>query len=105
MIRFGLLSTAIDLIVWAIGARPATELAVNAGVAADLHGPCKVTRRMETNLSDIYAAGDCADTWHRVLDPTPGCCLARRRTNRAVLLARTPYRWDVEFAGGRGRKL
>jgi len=30
-------------------------------------GAIRVNRRMEANQADIYAAGDCAETWHHLL--------------------------------------
>lgn len=56
----------VDLVLVVIGARPETTLGVDAGVETGLKGAFKVSRRMETNLPDIYAAGDCVETWHRV---------------------------------------
>ena len=55
-----------DMILVAVGAWPETKLALAAGVAPGFKGALKVTRRMETNLPNIYAAGDCVETWHRI---------------------------------------
>lgn len=55
-----------DLVLAVIGARPETALGAAAGVQTGLAGAFKVSRRMETNLPDIYAAGDCVETWQRV---------------------------------------
>lgn len=55
-----------DMILVAVGARPETELARAAGVETGFRGALKVNRRMETNVQDVYAAGDCVETWHRV---------------------------------------
>jgi NADPH-dependent 2,4-dienoyl-CoA reductase/sulfur reductase-like enzyme len=41
-------------------------LGAAAGVETGIAGAFKVTRRMETNLPAVYAAGDCVETWHRV---------------------------------------
>jgi len=49
-----------------LDARPETTLGAAAGVAIGRSGAFKVSRRMETNLPDVYAAGDCVETWHRV---------------------------------------
>jgi NADPH-dependent 2,4-dienoyl-CoA reductase/sulfur reductase-like enzyme len=57
-----------DLVLLATGVRPATALAQTAGVALGPHGAIQVTRRMETNLPDVFAAGDCVETWHLVLE-------------------------------------
>ena len=56
-----------DLVLVAVGAVPATDLAQTAGVALGRNGAIQVTQRMETNVPQIYAAGDCVETWHRLL--------------------------------------
>jgi NADPH-dependent 2,4-dienoyl-CoA reductase/sulfur reductase-like enzyme len=56
-----------DLVLMATGAEPATELAVTAGIALGRNGAIQVSRRMETSVPDIFAAGDCVETWHRLL--------------------------------------
>jgi len=60
-------TTRANLVVWATGVTPASEIAAAAGIDVGTQQACKVSRRMETNLADIYAAGDCVETWHRVL--------------------------------------
>jgi SAM-dependent methyltransferase len=60
-------ASTVNLIVWATGVSPASDVAHSAGIDTGIRGACKVTRRMETNLPDVYAAGDCVETWHRVL--------------------------------------
>ena len=59
-------SSAADMILVATGARPETEIALAAGVVPGVRGALKVNRRMETNVPDIFAAGDCVETWHRI---------------------------------------
>lgn len=51
-----------DLVVVATGVRANTELAKNAGVELGEKRGIKTNMRMETNIKDIYAAGDCAET-------------------------------------------
>ncbi len=60
-------SCTSDLILVAAGAKPATEVAAAAGIDLDGHGAIKVNNAMETNVADIYAAGDCVATWHQLL--------------------------------------
>jgi NADPH-dependent 2,4-dienoyl-CoA reductase/sulfur reductase-like enzyme len=55
-----------DLIVLAAGLKPNAELAQEAGVDIGRTGAIGVTDRMETNLSGVYAAGDCAEATHVV---------------------------------------
>src|SRR5262249_25432425 len=57
-----------DLVLVSIGVQPDTALAQTAGVQLGEHGAIAVTRQMETNVEQIYAAGDCVETWHRLLE-------------------------------------
>lgn len=50
------------------GVRPDTELAASAGLALGARGAVVVDRSMRTNAEDVYAAGDCVHTYHRLLD-------------------------------------
>jgi NADPH-dependent 2,4-dienoyl-CoA reductase/sulfur reductase-like enzyme/rhodanese-related sulfurtransferase len=50
-----------DLAVVAIGVKPNTELARNAGIETGELGGIKVNRYMQTSDEDIYAAGDCVE--------------------------------------------
>ncbi|WP_279615224.1 FAD-dependent oxidoreductase [Desulfonatronum thioautotrophicum] len=56
-----------DMVLVAVGAVPASELAASAGIRVDRHGAIQTNQRMETNLPDVFAAGDCVQTWHRLL--------------------------------------
>ena len=60
-----------DLVLVATGVRPLTNVARGAEITLGEQGAIQVTRRMETNLPYIYAAGDCAETWHRFLGVQP----------------------------------
>jgi len=55
------------LVLVATGARPETELARDAGIRVGDSGAIQVSPAMETNVPDIYAAGDCVETRHRLL--------------------------------------
>jgi NADPH-dependent 2,4-dienoyl-CoA reductase/sulfur reductase-like enzyme len=56
-----------DMVLVAAGVEPSTMLAQSAGVALGVARAIQVDRTMATNLPDIFAAGDCAETWHRIL--------------------------------------
>jgi NADPH-dependent 2,4-dienoyl-CoA reductase/sulfur reductase-like enzyme len=60
--------TRAGLVVVATGVRPSTALGVSAGVDRGVGGALRVNRAMQTNIPDVYAAGDCVETWHRLLD-------------------------------------
>ncbi len=50
-----------DLVILSIGVRPNTGIAAEAGVEMGVTRAIKVNNYMETNIKDIYAAGDCAE--------------------------------------------
>jgi NADPH-dependent 2,4-dienoyl-CoA reductase/sulfur reductase-like enzyme len=60
-------SARVDLALVAVGCRPSAQLAAGAGIKTGIKGAIKVNQRMETSASDIYAAGDCVETWHHLL--------------------------------------
>jgi len=53
-----------DLFVSAFGVRANTQLAVDAGIALGETKLIKTNARMETNVKDVYAVGDCAESIH-----------------------------------------
>jgi NADPH-dependent 2,4-dienoyl-CoA reductase/sulfur reductase-like enzyme len=60
-------SVPVDLVLVATGSLPNTELAHLAGASLGAGGAIKVNRAMETGIPDVFAAGDCVETWHRLL--------------------------------------
>jgi len=56
-----------DMVIVAAGARPSTALAATAGIDTGAGGAIRVDRTMATSVADIWAAGDCVETWHRIL--------------------------------------
>jgi len=57
---------ACQLVVVAAGLKPNVEMAAEAGVEIGPTGALRVSERMETNLTGVYAAGDCAETTNLV---------------------------------------
>ena len=55
-----------DLIVMAVGVRPRSDLARNAGLLVGPTGGIVVNNRLQTSDPAIYAAGDCIETNHLV---------------------------------------
>jgi NADPH-dependent 2,4-dienoyl-CoA reductase/sulfur reductase-like enzyme len=56
-----------DLVLVVTGVVPNTTLAATAGATLGAAGSIVVDERMRTNLPDVYAAGDCVHTHHRLL--------------------------------------
>jgi Uncharacterized NAD(FAD)-dependent dehydrogenases len=55
-----------DLFILATGVQPNVQLARQAGVALGATGAIAVNERLATNLADIYAVGDVAESFHLV---------------------------------------
>lgn len=57
-----------DLVVFAIGVRPSTEFLRDTDIRMARNGAVIVDREMRTNIQDIWAAGDCAEVYHRGIE-------------------------------------
>ncbi len=77
---------AADLVLFAIGVRPNSELAEKAGLDLGPGNSVAVDRALRTSDPDIYSAGDCADAFHVVTGERTWIPLALRanRGGRAV---------------------
>jgi NADPH-dependent 2,4-dienoyl-CoA reductase/sulfur reductase-like enzyme len=71
-----------DLVVVAVGVTPNSQLARDAGLALSVGGSISTDERLRTSDPLIYAAGDCADSYHVVTGEKTWIPLALR-ANRA----------------------
>ncbi|WP_017725973.1 FAD-dependent oxidoreductase [Halalkalibacterium ligniniphilum] len=55
-----------DLVVLAIGVKPNTDFLQGLGFHFHSNGALLVNPYMETNIPNVYAAGDCATQYHRI---------------------------------------
>ena len=61
---------AADMVLVVVGVRPEATLAAEAGATLGFKGAIAVDEGMRTNLPDVFAAGDCVVTHHRLLGQT-----------------------------------
>jgi len=52
-----------DFVIMSIGVKPNVELAKEAGIELGANGSIKVNTKMMTNIKDVYACGDCAESY------------------------------------------
>jgi NADPH-dependent 2,4-dienoyl-CoA reductase/sulfur reductase-like enzyme len=57
---------AADIVVLGLGTRPEVQLAKDAGLPLGKTGAVVVNARQQTPVEGVWAAGDCAEAWHRV---------------------------------------
>ncbi|HTX25585.1 MAG TPA: FAD-dependent oxidoreductase [Streptosporangiaceae bacterium] len=65
-----LVTRVADMVLVVVGVRPETTLAAGAGATLGVRGAIAVDPGMRTGLPDVYAAGDCVITHHRLLGVT-----------------------------------
>jgi NADPH-dependent 2,4-dienoyl-CoA reductase/sulfur reductase-like enzyme len=59
-------SLPADIVILGLGVRPNTSLAAAAGIPLGEKGAIRVNERMQTGIDGIWAAGDCAESFHLV---------------------------------------
>jgi NADPH-dependent 2,4-dienoyl-CoA reductase/sulfur reductase-like enzyme len=94
-----------DLVLVAVGVRPASELAAAAGVATGIRGAIRVDRRMATNSSDVYAAGDCVETWHHVTGQNAYLPLGTTAHKQGRVAGENAVGGQRDFAGSLGTQV
>jgi NADPH-dependent 2,4-dienoyl-CoA reductase/sulfur reductase-like enzyme len=97
--------TTVDLVLVAVGVKPNTDLAKTAGVNCGIKNAIQVTRKMETNVPDIYAAGDCVETWHRILNQSTYLPLGTTAHKQGRIAGENAVGGNQEFAGTLGTQV
>ncbi|GLO65027.1 MULTISPECIES: FAD-dependent oxidoreductase [Bacillaceae] len=57
-----------DMVILAVGVRPNTKLAKEIGVKLGTTGAIAVNSKMQTDLTDVYAVGDCAESFSLITE-------------------------------------
>ncbi len=94
-----------DLVLVVVGVQPVTDLAREAGLALGLKGAIPVDRTMATALPDIYAAGDCVETYHRLLGAPTYLPLGTTAHKQGRVAGENAAGGDVHFAGSLGTQV
>lgn len=91
-----------QLVLVATGTRPSSAIAKEAGVDVGGNEAIRITRQMATNLPDVLAAGDCAETWHRVLERFVYLPLGTTAHKQGRIAGENAVGGSREFAGSVG---
>ena len=91
-----------EMVLVAVGVRPNSELAENAGLALGPGRSIAVDRMLRTSDPDIYAAGDCADAFHVVTCQRTWIPLALRANRAGWAVADNVLGGKVEVQGVAG---
>ena len=93
-----------DVVLVVVGVRPDVELAASSGVALGDKGAIAVDRSMRTNLPNVFAAGDCVVTHHRLLGSTY-LPLGTTAHKQGRVAGENAIGGAVEFAGSLGTQV
>jgi NADPH-dependent 2,4-dienoyl-CoA reductase/sulfur reductase-like enzyme len=94
-----------DLVLVVTGVRPNVNLGHACGVALGEGGALKVNRRMETNVPDILAAGDCAETLHRLIERPTYLPLGTTAHKQGRVAGESAVGGYAEFRGSLGTQV
>jgi NADPH-dependent 2,4-dienoyl-CoA reductase/sulfur reductase-like enzyme len=94
-----------DLVLVVAGVRPCSELAARAGVSTGAQGAICVNREMETDIPDIYAAGDCVETWHHVTQKYTYLPLGTTAHKQGRIAGENALGGHRQFAGSLGTQV
>jgi NADPH-dependent 2,4-dienoyl-CoA reductase/sulfur reductase-like enzyme len=94
-----------DMVLVAAGSRPSVELARAAGVKIGNYGAIEISKEMRTNLPDVFAAGDCVETWHRFLEKYTYLPLGTTAHKQGRIAGENMAGGKVEFKGSLGTQV
>ncbi|MFP3897198.1 MAG: FAD-dependent oxidoreductase [Anaerolineales bacterium] len=94
-----------ELVLVATGVRPNTGLAVSAAVETGGWGAISVGRGMATNVPHVYAAGDCAETYHRLLERNVYLPLGTTAHKQGRVAGENAVGGEAVFAGTLGTQV
>ena len=88
-----------DLVILAVGIMPAVDLAPPAGIHLGATGAIAVDNHQRTNLPEHYAAGDCAEVWHRLLRRPVWAALGTIANKQGRVAGRVIAGGEATYAG------
>jgi len=96
---------AVEIVILCVGVSPRTALADGLGCERDVGGATRVTRGMETSVPGVFAAGDCVETWHRLLDRPMFLSLGSTAHKQGAIAGANAAGAALEFAGTLGTQI
>ncbi|TVQ15236.1 MAG: CoA-disulfide reductase [Bacteroidetes bacterium] len=88
-----------DLVILGLGVKPNTEMAEKAGMEMGVRGAIRVNKKLETSVPGIWAAGDCAESWHLVKKQQVYIPLGTVANKHALVAGINISGGDAEFPG------
>lgn len=91
-----------DMLIMAVGVRPETAIAKDAGIELNKRGSIIVNEHMETSVKDIYAAGDAVEIKNFITGDPGFVPLAGPANKQGRIAADNICGYDSEYKGTQG---
>ncbi len=91
-----------DIAILSTGVRPQTSLAVSAGVELGITKAIKVNNKMQTNIDNIYACGDCIETYSSITNKAVYRPLGSTANKTGRIAGDTSTGGSLEYKGNLG---
>ena len=88
-----------DIVVLGLGVKPATDLAAAAGLEIGATGGIVTDARMATSADGVWAAGDCAEIFHRVSRRPVAIALGTHANKEGRVVGVNATGGSLEFPG------
>lgn len=88
-----------DMVIFAIGVKPNSEILEGTGVKRLKNGAIVVDEKMQTNLPDVYSAGDCSAVYHKLLKKHVHIPLGTHANKQGKILGENLGGGDKSFPG------
>ena len=92
----------VDAVIIAVRVKPNTELAKNAGIVLGESGGIKTDDRMATSATNVYAAGDCIETYDRITRRHVFFQLATTAVRQALVAGTNAAGGNAKYPGSTG---
>lgn len=93
---------AADLVVMALGIKPATDFLKDSGIRLAVNGAVIIDQEMRTNIPDIYSAGDCAEIYNWVKEKNDYIPLATTANKCGRIAGENLAGKHIQFVGTLG---
>jgi NADPH-dependent 2,4-dienoyl-CoA reductase/sulfur reductase-like enzyme len=94
-----------EMVLIAVGVKPNSALGSEAGLDTGANGALVVNRKMESKLPNVYVAGDCGETFHRLLNRNTYLPLGTTAHKQGRVAAENALGGNREFAGSLGTQV
>jgi NADPH-dependent 2,4-dienoyl-CoA reductase/sulfur reductase-like enzyme len=88
-----------DLVILGMGAVPNTSLAKEAGLELGAKDAIRINKKMETSVANIWAAGDCAESFHLVSEKQVHIALGTVANKQGLIAGENISGGSMEFPG------